>query len=169
MVTPHILKEDGLSYYGYGAEGTNKDKPAYVPKKPNDTQAGVVSPTPLPKFSADELPALPKDADIQLGKFTFPAKQEAGLSTTKKTATTTHATKSSTHRGITPVSSNTLPSPRKSTVASTSSNAYNMLNYTNNAENTDIFNNSTGRSNLNKGYTGSPNNSTPYDTTSQPY
>ena len=173
MVTPHILKEDGVSYYGYGADGTNKDKPAYVPKKPDNTQAGLVAPTPLPKFSADELPALPKDADVQLGKFTFPKKQEAELSTPKKSVisqTKPHTTRSNVHQQQ-PLS--TLPSPRKSTVASTPKDAYNMLNYSNTEASADVFGTNDSTSKKTSGHTNKPTApngySTPYNGTNRPY
>jgi Flp pilus assembly secretin CpaC len=72
MVTPHILREEGEAYFGYGAGNQNKDKPAYMPSKPNAVQSGAVGNAPLPKFSAGELPALQKDANVGLGKFTMP-------------------------------------------------------------------------------------------------
>ena len=108
MVTPHILREEGLPYFGYGEGNQDKDKPDYTPKKPINLQSGGVEHRPVPKFSADELPALQKDADINLGKITLP-----------QPTTTTKRLK--------------LPSESSASISSTpnrtKTQGYNMLNY----------------------------------------
>ena len=108
MVTPHILREEGLPYFGYGEGNQDKEHPDYMPKKPDNMQSGKVSHRPLPKFSAEELPALQKDANVELGKFVFP--KTTSVNTTKKNQET-------------PALHTSMSNPKKSS-------SYNMLNYT---------------------------------------
>ena len=109
MVTPHILREEGEAYFGYGVGNQDKDKPAYMPKKPSDMQSGAVGHQPLPKFSAEELPALQKDADVKLGQFSFPKPAKVINTSTNRLD---------------------VPSSVRTSNTSTSQQGYNMLNYT---------------------------------------
>ena len=111
MVTPHILREEGEAYFGYGDGNQDKEKPAYLPKKPGNMQSGMVGHQPLPKFSAEELPALQKDADVKLGQFSFPKPAKAINTSTNRLDVPSVRT-----------SNTSTSTPKKQ--------GYNMLNYT---------------------------------------
>jgi general secretion pathway protein D len=112
MVTPHILREEGEAYFGYGVGNQDKEKPAYLPKKPENMQSGMVGHQPLPKFSAGELPTLQKDADVKLGQFSFPKPAKAINTSTNRLDVPSVRTTSNT----------STSTPKKQ--------EYNMLNYT---------------------------------------
>ena len=98
--------------YTQGTKGNqDKEKPAFLPKKPDNMQSGMVGHQPLPKFSAGELPALQKDADVKLGQFSFPKPAKAVKASAKRMEVPSVRT-----------SSNTVSTPKKQ--------GYNMLNYT---------------------------------------
>jgi type II secretory pathway component GspD/PulD (secretin) len=66
MVTPHILKDTETSYFAH------QNTPSVPTPKVNAGENGLITPSPMPHFTPEQLPALSKNAFVETGRFQLP-------------------------------------------------------------------------------------------------